>query len=358
MNRPVWAPFFFAVLTVVFLVPAPFRTAFSQPGEMHRIFILHSYEKNHVCGQPQHNGVIAALTTAGFEENADFKVRAYYMDTKRTNNTPALIQRQARKALAAIHRFKPHILVPLDDNAFRTVALELTDSPMAIVFCGLNGQPEAYNRIKPFMETRRQPGHNITGVYEKLYIADAIRVHARLLPGLEKVRIFVDTSPTGDAIHKQILLEMENASIPCDWEITTITDWEQYQQAILQANRDPATGAIYPAVLLLKDPATGATYTAPEIFAWTVRHSKKPEIPLNYSFAHMGLFGGAAVDFHAMGVQVGQMVARILNGAPPGTLPIQDARKYALVFNLKRASQLGITIPSDILMAADEVITE
>ena len=337
---------------------APLGTAVSQPGEMQRIFILHSYEEDHVCGQPQHDGVIAALAAAGFKENIDFQVRAFYMDTKRTNNTPPLIQLQAQKALAAIKEFKPHILVPLDDNAFKTVALALTDTPMAIVFCGMNGQPETYNRIKPFMETRKRPGHRTTGVYEKLYIADAIRVHSKLLPGLEKVRIFVDAcSPTGAAIHRQILLEMENASIPCHWEIITIRDWEQYQQEILLANQDPATGAIYPAVLLLKDVA-GATYTAPEIFAWTVGHSKKPEIPLNYAFAHMGLFGGAAVDFHAMGVQVGRMVARIFNGDSPGTIAIQDAKKYALVFNLKRANQLGITIPPDILMAADEVITE
>ncbi|MBI9089070.1 MAG: hypothetical protein JEZ12_07635 [Desulfobacterium sp.] len=352
-----WRHFFFGVLVGVSLLLATLGNAFSQPNEMHRVFILHSYEKDHVCGQPQHNGVIAALTDAGFEENVDFKVQAFYMDTKRTNNTPPLIHRQAQKALAAIDDFKPHVLVPLDDNAFRTVALALTDSPMAIVFCGMNGQPEAYNRIKPFMETRLQPGHNTTGVYEKLYIADAIRVHSRLLPGLEKVRIFVDTSPTGFAIHRQILLEMAHPSIPWDWEITVIANWEQYQQEILLANQDPATSAIYPGVLLLKDVA-GATYTAPEIFAWTVKHSTKPEIPLNYAFAHMGLFGGAAVDFHAMGVQVGQMVARIFNGVSPGTISIQDAKKYALVFNLKRARQLGITIPPEILMAADEVITE
>jgi len=49
-------------------------------------------------------------------------------------------------------------------------------------------------------------------------------------------------------------------------------------------------GGIYPAALLLKD-AAGRTRTAPEIFAWTAAHSKKPEIALNYAFTRMGLFG-------------------------------------------------------------------
>ena len=58
-----------------------------------------------------------------------------------------------------------------------------------------------------------------------------------------------------------------------------------------------------------------------------------------------------------MGCQAGEMVARILRGEDPGDMPIEEARRYALVFNLRRAEQLGIKIPSDILMAADEVVS-
>jgi ABC-type uncharacterized transport system substrate-binding protein len=121
-------------------------------------------------------------------------------------------------------------------------------------------------------------------------------------------------------------------------------------------NRDSEVNAFYPAALLLKD-NNGTTYTTPEIFAWTVLNSRKPEIALNYEFTRMGLFGGAAVDFYAMGVQAGRMVAKCLRGENPGSIGIEDAEKYALVFNLKRAEQLGIKIPPDILMAADEVVT-
>jgi ABC-type uncharacterized transport system substrate-binding protein len=108
---------------------------------------------------------------------------------------------------------------------------------------------------------------------------------------------------------------------------------------------------------LLKD-CKETTYTAPEIFAWTIQNSNKPEIALNYEFTRLGLFGGAAVDFYSMGCQAGQMVARILRGENPGNIPIEDARRYALVFNIKRAEQLGIKISPDILMAADEVVLD
>jgi len=39
----------------------------------------------------------------------------------------------------------------------------------------------------------------------------------------------------------------------------------------------------------------------------------------------------------------------------PGDIPIEEAERYALVFNLRRARELGMEIPIDILMAADVV---
>jgi ABC-type uncharacterized transport system substrate-binding protein len=70
----------------------------------------------------------------------------------------------------------------------------------------------------------------------------------------------------------------------------------------------------------------------------------------------MGLFGGAAVDFFAMGEQAGRMVAAILQGTPPGEIPMEEARRYALAFNVDRARRLGIQIPEDVLLAADYVV--
>ena len=308
-----------------------------------RVMVVHSSEQNHICGAPQGDNL---------------EVQSYYMDTKKTHTSPAAIRDQARRALAQIEHFKPTVVVVLDDNAIREVMLPLVGrKDIAVVFSGMNGQPRDYNRKRLFMDSTRRPGGNVTGVYEKLHLEKSLVVVQAALAGFrdgDRVIGITDFTPTGNAITRQFELELANSELKQFWELRRVKNLEEYQDLIAELNQDHRVRAIYPAALSLQS-STGETWTAPRIFAWTRSNNHKPEMALNYYFAKIGLFGGAAVDFTAMGNMAGKKVAAILAGSSPGDLPIEDAKDYAIVFNVARAESLGVDIPKSLLTAADHI---
>jgi ABC-type uncharacterized transport system substrate-binding protein len=320
-----------------------------------RIYIAQSYEKGHVCGEPQAEGILEALAAGGWVLGKNLSVRSYYMDAYRTNTTPEAMQREGERALAEIAEFKPDIVFTLDDPAARQVMMPLVGrTDVALVFSGMNGQPEMYDGIKKFMETRARPTSNVTGVYEKLYVLQSLKVMAQAIPGLigSKAVMITDFSPTGNGLTKQFEIELAEMK-EVQWEVRRVKDWTEYMGLIGALNRDDAVKAIYPVALTL--PTDGGRYSAAQIYDWTITNSRKPEMAINYFFARMGLFGGAVVNFGAMGKLAGAKGAKILGGAKPSDLPIEDAPDYAIVFNLKRAADLGIEIPTRVLAAANAI---
>jgi putative ABC transport system substrate-binding protein len=90
--------------------------------------------------------------------------------------------------------------------------------------------------------------------------------------------------------------------------------------------------------------------------------SKKSRLPASCSYRE-DLEGGVLGCLMSYGVstvheirRVASYIDRILKGADPGDLPVQQANKFELVINLKTAKALGLTIPQSLLVRADEVI--
>jgi putative ABC transport system substrate-binding protein len=106
--------------------------------------------------------------------------------------------------------------------------------------------------------------------------------------------------------------------------------------------------------LIVSDQAEHATYS--RLIVELADKSRLPAIfPFRFFAEEGGLiaYGIDTVDLfrHAAGY-----IARILQGAKPGELPIDQSTKFELIINLKTAKTLGLTVPRILLAAADEVI--
>ena len=108
-----------------------------------------------------------------------------------------------------------------------------------------------------------------------------------------------------------------------------------------------------PALSVIPDPLVNDNRGRIVAFAAT---NRLPAIYPYRTFVDAGGLMSYGVDLTELSRRAATYVDRILKGAKPADLPVEQPTKFELVINLKVARALGLTIPQSVLLRADEVI--
>jgi putative ABC transport system substrate-binding protein len=106
-------------------------------------------------------------------------------------------------------------------------------------------------------------------------------------------------------------------------------------------------------ILILGDPTIGVHRS--RIVELAVK-SRLPAVSTLREWAEAGLLMSYGTDFHDLWRRAATYVDKILKGAKPGDLPVEQPTKFDLLINLKTARALGITMPASLLLRADRVL--
>lgn len=91
------------------------------------------------------------------------------------------------------------------------------------------------------------------------------------------------------------------------------------------------------------------------IVDWVARHRLPAAYPAR-EFVEAGGLMAYAVNYADLYFQFARFIDKILKGAKPGDLPVEQPTRFELIINLKTAKALGLKIPQSVLIRADEVI--
>jgi putative ABC transport system substrate-binding protein len=194
-----------------------------------------------------------------------------------------------------------------------------------------------------------RPGGNITGFTNFEYATGGkwLEILKEIAPTVTRVAIIANPKNPNTALYLRTI-EPAAPRFGLALSVAGVNDAAGIEQAIAAAAREPDGG-----LLIMPDPLT--TVHRELIVAAAARHRLPAAYPYRYFVPLGGLFA-YGIDSTDLYRKAGAYVDRILKGANPGELPIQQPTKFELAINLKTARSLGLTVPLTLQAAADEVI--
>ncbi len=247
-------------------------------------------------------------------------------------------------ALAAdLVRSKPNLIIAFTPFAARAAKEATSDIPIVMLFVG---DPVGVG----LASSLAHPGGRLTGVAamdRSDFGGKFLGILREVLPQAKRVAVFINPS---NEIHRRLFPEIPPAAakLGFQFDLFEVREVGEMPGAIAAAKARGAEALYIFADAIFAFPPN----RVPDLAA----RAGLPSISFDISFAQGGGLISYGPDFPALARLGAHYVDRILKGAKPVELPIEQPTKYLFVINLKTAKSLGLEIPASFLARADEVI--
>jgi putative ABC transport system substrate-binding protein len=277
-----------------------------------------------------------ALRELGYIEGQNIAIDYRYSEGK-TDRAP--------EQAAELVRLKVDIIVVGGGGALIRAAKNATKT-IPIVMVGVGIDPVKAGLV----ESLARPGGNVTGITNLARELGGKRLELlkEAVPKLARVAVLYDPAIPGTAreVKEDLLVAARSVGLTVwSWEIRAASDFERVFAALNRERPDT-----------LYAPGGGPLMSANmKRIADFALKSRLPSVGSRPYVDAGGLmsYGADQADSYR---RVATYVDKILKGAKPADLPVQQPTKFELVINLKTAKKIGLTIPQSMLYRADKVI--
>jgi putative ABC transport system substrate-binding protein len=276
-------------------------------------------------------GLRDGLQQLGLREDRDFTIGVRF-----TQGKAAELPAAARDLV----RHRVDVIVPTE-SATATKAAQTATNQIPIVFIGA-GDPVGVGLVRSLA----RPGGNVTGVadLDVELVPKRIELFRELLPGLKRVLTPYDATNAEATAQLPVIRE---AARRLDLTLVEkpLRSEEEARVVITGLRKDEADG-----IFSLR------------FLSWNISGfilEVAPRMPTMFHvpfFVERGGLASYSANTYELGKQAARLVDKILKGAKPADLPIEQPTTFEFVINLKTARSLGLTIAPPLLLRADRVI--
>jgi ABC-type uncharacterized transport system substrate-binding protein len=323
------------VLFVVLLLAVAVLAEAQQPKKVHQIGYLSQLDP--ASDSARTEVIRLALRELGYVEGQNIAFEYRHAEGKRDRYTE-LAAGLVRLKVDTIVVSGGTNLIQAAKNATKTIPIVMTGAGIDPVEAG-------------FVESLARPGGNVTGLTNLTRKLGGKRLELlkETVPKLARVAVLYDPAIPGIAREVKEDLPLAASSLKLTvqpWEVRNADDFEKIFAAL---NKQRADGLYVHG----RGPLIAANVKR------IVGLALKSHLPSIYGWREVVDTGGLmyyGADLAASYRRVAVFIDKILKGAKPSDLPVEQPAKFELVINLKTAKEIGVTIPQKVLARADRVI--